>query len=185
MAATSSISVNLGSTAKEFYLLDTISGKPYALSELKGKKGTVIMFICNHCPYVRHVNNEIVNIANEFQPHGISFTAISSNDVVQYPDDAPAEMKQTAIRLGYPFPYLYDESQDIAKLYEAICTPDIFVYDKNLSLVYHGQVDDSRPKNNIPVTGRDLRAALTNVLEGKPPLVNQKPSIGCSIKWKR
>lgn len=184
MAATSSASVRLGTKAKDFRLLDTVSGKLCALSDLKGKIGTVIMFICNHCPYVKHVNHEIVSIANEFQQQGIHFISISSNDVTQYPEDAPAEMKQTAQRLGYPFPYLYDESQEVARSYDAVCTPDIFVYDKNLSLIYHGQLDDSRPKNNIPVTGHDLRAALNNILEEKPPLSKQKPSLGCSIKWK-
>lgn len=184
MAATSSTLIGLGSMAKEFRLPDSVSGRHYALNELKGQKGTVIMFICNHCPYVRHINNEIVKIANDFQPQGINFIAISSNDVNQYPEDAPEEMKRTAQRLGYPFPYLFDESQEVAKSYDAVCTPDIFVYDKNLSLMYHGQVDDSRPKNNIPVTGRDLRAALNNILVEKPTLADQKPSVGCSIKWK-
>lgn len=184
MAATSSYLVGLGSMAKEFQLPDTVSGRHCALNELKGQKGTVIMFICNHCPYVRHINNEIVRIANDFQPQGINFIAISSNDVDQYPEDAPAEMKQAAQRLGYPFPYLFDESQEVAKSYDAVCTPDIFVYDKNLSLMYHGQIDDSRPKNNIPITGRDLRAALNNILEKKPTLEDQKPSVGCSIKWR-
>jgi thiol-disulfide isomerase/thioredoxin len=182
--ATTSSSIDLGSSAKEFRLPDTVTGKVFSLSELKGSKGTVIMFICNHCPYVKHVNKELIRIATDFKTKGVSFIAISSNDAVQYPEDGPEEMLLTAQRLGYPFPYLYDESQDVAKSFNAVCTPDIFVYDANLFLVYHGQIDGSRPKNNILVTGSDLRNALLNLIAGKSPATDQKPSVGCSIKWK-
>jgi thiol-disulfide isomerase/thioredoxin len=145
---------------------------------------TVIMFICNHCPYVKHVNSELIRIARDFNAKGVRFIAISSNDASQYPEDGPEEMSRTAQRLGYPFPYLYDESQEVARAYDAACTPDLFVYDKDLILIYHGQIDGSRPGNNIPVSGSDLRMALENFFEGKPALADQKPSVGCSIKWK-
>jgi thiol-disulfide isomerase/thioredoxin len=175
----------LGTIAPSFTLVDTVSDKDYSLSELKGEKGTVVMFICNHCPYVLHVNEEIVNIANEYQAKGISFVAISSNDVVNYPQDSPELMKVQAKKVGYPFPYLYDETQDVAKAYDAACTPDIFLFDENLACVYRGQLDDSRPKNDIPVTGKDLRNALEALLSGKDISDNQIPSIGCNIKWKQ
>ncbi|HEX5170236.1 MAG TPA: thioredoxin family protein [Cyclobacteriaceae bacterium] len=184
MAVTSSPSVNLGSSAPEFRLMDAVTHMEFSLGDLKGRSGTVILFICNHCPYVRHVDNEIVRLAQDFQSKGIHFVAISSNDASQYPEDGPDNMKLRAEELGYPFPYLYDESQDVARLYNAVCTPDIFVYDDKLRLVYHGQIDDSRPKNVVPVTGKDIRAALKNLLDGKPISPNQTPSIGCSIKWK-
>jgi peroxiredoxin len=183
MATTSSV-IGLGSSAVEFRLHDTVSGGMFSLNDLKGSMATVIMFICNHCPYVKHVNDELIRIARDFKAKGVSFIAISSNDASLYPEDGPEEMRRTAQRLGYPFPYLYDESQEIARAYDAVCTPDLFVYDKDLFLVYHGQIDGSRPRNNIPVSGSDLRWALQNLLEGKPALADQKPSVGCSIKWK-
>jgi peroxiredoxin len=184
MAATPSVMVPLGSIAPDFLLPDTVSGKNKSLNELRGKTGTLIMFICNHCPYVKHLNNEIVAIANAYQPKGISVIAISSNDVAQYPDDGPEHMKVVAGELGYDFPYLYDESQDVAKAYDAACTPDFYLYDQDLKLFYRGQLDDSRPKNTSPVTGKDMRNALDALLSGKGPIEDQKPSIGCNIKWK-
>jgi peroxiredoxin len=184
MAATPSVMVPLGSVAPDFILPDTVSGKNKSLNELRGKAGTLIMFICNHCPYVKHLNKEIVAIANTYQPKGISLIAISSNDIAQYPDDGPEYMKVVAQELGYNFPYLYDESQDIAKAYDAACTPDFYLYDKDLKLFYRGQLDDSRPKNTSPVTGKDMRNALDALLAGKASVEDQKPSIGCNIKWK-
>ncbi len=142
------------------------------------------MFICNHCPFVKHVNPEIVKIAQEYQDKGIAFIAISSNDVEKYPQDAPDLMKENAKEMGYPFPYLYDETQETALAYHAACTPDFYLFDANLKLVYRGQLDSSRPGNEIPLTGHDLRNALDNLLKGKEIDQDQKPSIGCNIKWK-
>lgn len=184
MAQTPSTMVSLGTKAPNFSLPDTVSGKNLSLENLKSEKATVIMFICNHCPFVKHVNKELVRLANDYIPKGISFIGISSNDVANYPEDSPEKMKQVAKELGYPFPYLYDESQEVARAYDAACTPDFFIYDKELKLVYRGQLDDSRPSNGIPVTGKDIRAALDCLLGGKLISSEQKPSIGCNIKWK-
>ena len=184
MAATPSTMMPLGAKAPDFRLQDTVTGKWMTLDELKGEKATVVMFICNHCPYVLHVNDELVRVANDYVPKGASFIAISSNDVENYPQDSPELMKEMAEKMKYPFPYLYDETQDIAKAYDAACTPDIFVFDHELRCAYRGQLDDSRPKNDIPVTGKDLRAALDAIIAGRPVPGNQKPSIGCNIKWK-
>jgi peroxiredoxin len=185
MAATPSTMMPLGTIAPAFALPDTVSGKVLSLSELKGKNATLVMFICNHCPYVLHVNEALVKIAKEYQPKGVSFVAISSNDVENYPQDSPELMKVQATKVGYTFPYLYDETQEVARAYDAACTPDLYLFDWNLKCVYRGQLDDSRPKNDIPVTGRDLRAALDAVLAGAPVLERQIPSIGCNIKWKQ
>jgi peroxiredoxin len=185
MAATPSVMIPLGSKAPDFTLPDTVSGKNLSLKELRGKIATVILFICNHCPYVKLLNNEIVNVANEYQPKGISFIAISSNDANAYPEDGPEKMRDVANQLGYPFPYLYDETQDVAKAYDAACTPDLYVYDRDLKLAYRGQFDDARPKNNVQPTGKDLRAALDALVAEKPVSTDQTPSIGCNIKWKR
>jgi peroxiredoxin len=184
MAATPSTMVPLGTLAPDFKLPDTVSGKEMSLADLKGETGTAVLFICNHCPYVRHLNAEVVRVAHEFQSGGISFVAISSNDISSYPEDGPVEMKATAKKLGYPFPYLYDESQEVAAAYDASCTPDFFIYDKNLKLVYRGQFDDSRPGNNKPVTGKDFRMALDALVAGKEIPSQQIPSIGCNIKWR-
>ena len=143
------------------------------------------MFICNHCPFVKHVNEALVKLANDYIPKGISFIAISSNDVVNFPEDSPEKMKQTAKELGYTFPYLYDESQEVARAYDAACTPDFFIYDKDLKLVYRGQLDNSRPSNGLPVTGKDIRNAFDLLLAGKNIPAEQMPSIGCNIKWKK
>ena len=184
MARTESNEFKNGTKAPDFTLLNTIDDKKYSLQDLKGEKGTVIMFICNHCPFVLHVNAELVKMANEYQQKGINFIAISPNDVENYPQDAPYLMKQLAKNESYPFPYLYDETQEVAKAYDAACTPDFYAFDANLKVIYHGQLDDSRPGNGKPVTGIDLRNALENLLENKDVLENQKPSVGCGIKWK-
>ncbi|MBT8265257.1 MAG: thioredoxin family protein [Bacteroidia bacterium] len=184
MARTPSNMLPLGTRAPEFNLLDTVSDQQKSLADLSGEKGTVIMFICNHCPFVVHVNSELVAIANSYSDRGISFIAISSNDVINYPQDGPDHMKVNAKENNYPFPYLYDASQDIAKAYDAACTPDFYLFDAQLKLVYRGQLDDSRPGNGIPLTGRDLRTALDDLLAGQDISSVQKPSIGCNIKWK-
>lgn len=181
----------LGTKAPDFYLPDTLSGKEYSLADLKSDRATVIMFICNHCPYVIHVNEEIVKMANEYQKRGVSFIAISSNDVVNYPEDSPEKMKEYGERLGYPFPYLYDRWQKVAKAYDAACTPDFYVFNGDLNLVYRGRLCPSRPSRPsrpiepIPVTGEDLRAAIDAVLVKRPVNSVQYPSMGCGIKWKQ
>ena len=184
MARTPSNMLPLDTPAPSFELYDTVSGSLLALDELKGEKGTVIFFICNHCPFVIHVNAELVRIANEYGPKGVGFAAISANDVENYPDDAPELMKNVAQREQYPFPYLYDETQEVARAYDAACTPDIYLFDEESRLVYRGQLDDSRPGNGVPVTGSDLRGALDDLLAGKEISGSQKPSLGCNIKWK-
>jgi len=185
MARTPSVMVALGTAAPDFSLPDTVSGRRVSWSDVKGETATVIMFICNHCPFVQHVNHELVRLANDYKTKGVGFAAISSNDIVGYPEDAPDKMKEVAIKLQYPFPYLYDESQQTAAAYNAACTPDFFIYDKNGRLAYRGQLDDSRPGNNIPVTGKDIRHALDCLISNKPLPDTQRPSIGCNIKWKQ
>ncbi len=185
MARTPSNMIPLMTRAPQFEILDTVSGKMMSLSQLKGEKGTVIFFICNHCPFVIHVNQELVRVARDYAEKGIGFIAISSNDVENYPDDAPDLMKKVAEEQGYPFPYLYDETQEVARAYDAACTPDIFLFDSDLRLAYRGQLDSSRPGNEIPVTGEDLRKALDAVLENRSVPGEQKPSLGCNIKWKQ
>ena len=185
MSRTPSNMLALGTTAPEFNLIDTIDDNNKSLQHLKGKKGTVIMFICNHCPFVIHVNKLLVTIANYYNKLGINFIAISSNDIENYPQDAPDKMKLHAKIEKYSFPYLYDETQDIAKAYLAACTPDLYAFNSDLKLVYRGQLDDSRPGNGIPITGNDLKHALDCMLAGKENEETQKPSIGCNIKWKR
>ena len=182
MSRTPSNMVNLGTKAPNFKLINTINNEVIASDILFNKNGTIIMFICNHCPFVVHVLDEIISISEEYFQN-ISFIAISSNDIVNYPEDSPKLMKKLAIDKQFTFPYLYDENQEVAKKYDAACTPDFFLYDKNKKLVYRGQLDDSRPGNNIPVTGKDLRNAIVSLIEGKEIDKNQKPSIGCNIKW--
>ncbi|NNK82781.1 MAG: thioredoxin family protein [Flavobacteriaceae bacterium] len=184
MARTPSNMIELGTIAPDFNLLDTKSDTFKSLKELRGENGTVIAFICNHCPFVIHINAELVNIAITYQEKGINFIAISSNDVVNYPQDGPDKMKIHAAGNNYPFVYLYDETQDVAKAYDAACTPDLYLFDKNLKLIYRGQLDPSRPENGIPVTGEDLKHAMECLLDGKENFKLQKPSIGCNIKWK-
>ncbi|MBR9852954.1 MAG: thioredoxin family protein [Algicola sp.] len=183
MARTPSNMLPLGTKAPNFELLDTISGKTLSLENIKGKKGTVVMFICNHCPFVVHVNPMLVKLAKIYQEKGIAFIGISSNDVENYPQDAPHLMTKKASEEGYPFPYLYDKTQEIAKAYDAACTPDLYLFDPKMNLVYRGQLDDSRPGNNIPLTGTDLKNAMDSVLVGKEINPDQKPSLGCNIKW--
>lgn len=185
MAMTPSNMLALGTKAPDFSLVDTISNNILSLSDLQGEKGTVIMFICNHCPFVIHVNKALVKLANDYKKKGVGFIAISSNDVMNYPQDGPDKMKDHAKAVGYPFPYLYDDTQDIAKAYDAACTPDLYVFDDNLELTYRGQLDDSRPGNGIAVTGNDLRYALDCILNNSENSKLQKPSIGCNIKWKK
>lgn len=184
MAQTPTTLIPLGFKAPAFSLPDTISGKVKSLDELKSDKATVIMFICNHCPFVVHVKDELVKLANDYIPKGISFIAISSNDVVKYPQDSPDKMKEFATVNQFPFPYLYDETQQVARAYSAACTPDFSIFDSDLKCVYRGQLDDSRPSNGKPVTGKDIREALDNILSAKPVSAEQKVSIGCNIKWK-
>ena len=184
MAMTPSNMLLLGTKAPDFTLTDTVSDTFLSLKELKGDLGTVIMFICNHCPFVIHVNSELVDIANAYAEKGIGFIAITSNDAVKYPQDAPDKMKIHAHTENYPFPYLYDETQKVAKAYDAACTPDFYMFDDKLELVYRGQLDDSRPGNGKPLTGKDLRQALDCLIIGKENTETQNPSIGCNIKWK-
>ncbi|HMR43176.1 MAG TPA: thioredoxin family protein [Saprospiraceae bacterium] len=184
MAFTESTMLPLGTKAPGFELPDAVSGKMIRLEMLQSDKATVIMFICNHCPYVIHVNEELVRLAKDYQPRGVAFVAISSNDVEKYSADAPDKMKEVAEGEGYTFPYLFDESQEVAKAYDAACTPDFYVFDGNMRLVYRGRLDDSRPNSGRPLTGADLRAALDAVLSGAPVPEKQYPSGGCNIKWK-
>jgi peroxiredoxin len=184
MAFTESNMLPIGTTAPSFFLPDTVSGQTLTYEDVKGKMGTVVLFLCNHCPYVIHINSELVKVANDYAAKGINTVAISSNDVENYPDDSPDKMSIVAKVLRYPFPYLYDESQEVAKAYDAACTPDIYVFDKTSALYYRGRLDDSRPKNTNPLTGYDLRSALNDMLEGKNPPDKQYPSGGCNIKWK-
>ncbi|RTE53070.1 thioredoxin family protein [Arenibacter aquaticus] len=185
MANTPSNMLPLGTVAPNFSLIDTTTENLKNLEELKGAKGTVIMFICNHCPFVKHLNAAIVQTAMDYQPKGISFIAISSNDVENYPQDAPHLMKLVSEEEKYSFPYLYDETQEVAKAYDAACTPDFYLFDDSLKLVYRGQFDSSRPGNGIDVTGEDLKEAMNALLTGNEIDKNQKPSIGCNIKWKK
>ncbi len=184
MALTPSNIFEKGTLAPDFKLPDTISGKDISLNDQKGAVATVVMFICNHCPYVIHVNDGLVKLANDYKDKGVTFVAISSNDAVHYPQDAPDKMKEHAQQVGYPFPYLYDETQEVAKTYKAACTPDLYVFDKDLKSVYHGQLDDSRPGNGIPVTGESVRTVLDCLMAGDVYSGTEKPSIGCNIKWK-
>lgn len=184
MADTLSKMIPLGTKAPDFNLLNPVINQFQSLNELKSKSITVIMFICNHCPFVKHLNKALVELSNDYMKRGVSFIAISPNDAVKYPEDSPEKMREYASNLGYKFPYLYDETQETALAYNAACTPDFYVFDKDLILVYRGQFDDSRPGNGKPVTGKDLRKALDAIMENKPVDDRQIPSIGCSIKWK-
>jgi peroxiredoxin len=184
MALTPSTMLPLGTAAPEFRLPDT-DGRTVSLDDFNGAPALLVIFLCNHCPYVKHVRAELARLCTEYQARGVGVVGISSNDVTTHPDDSPAMMAREKVQAGYTFPYLYDESQAVARGYQAACTPDFFVFDKSQKLVYRGQLDASRPGNSIPVTGKDLRAALDAVLAGKPPADDQRPSMGCNIKWKR
>ncbi len=183
MVKTASTMLPLGSQAPHFSL-PNVDGSTVSLSDFDSKSGLLVMFICNHCPFVIHLREDLAKFGKEYQEKGLGVVAISSNDVDNYPQDGPHKMRQEAESQGYTFPYLYDETQDVAKAYHAACTPDFFLFDSNHKLVYRGQFDDSRPDSGIPVTGADLRAACDQVLAGQPVPAEQKPSIGCNIKWK-
>lgn len=175
----------IGTKAPDFTLPDTVSGQTLSLADLQSDKATLIMFICNHCPYVIHVNPEIVRLSQDYQSKGVRFIAISSNDVENYPQDSPEKMSELVKEVGFDFPYLYDETQEVAKAYDAACTPDFYLFDGNMELVYRGRLDDSRPGSGKPLTGKDLRAAIDVVLEDGKVTDKQYPSGGCNIKWKR
>jgi len=183
MARTPSTMLPLGSVLPSFSLPDAVSERTVSSSELAGKPA-VVFFICNHCPFVKHIRVELARFGRECRERGVGFVAISSNDAIAYPDDSPEAMAIEAREFGYVFPYLYDESQDVARAFQAACTPDLYIFDAKGLLAYRGQFDDSRPGNGIPVTGRDARAAVEALLAGKPPSPDQIPSIGCNIKWK-
>ncbi|KAA5542216.1 thioredoxin family protein [Roseiconus nitratireducens] len=183
MVRTASTMLPLGTKAPDFSLTDT-DGNTVTLADFAGKKALLVMFICNHCPYVKHVADQLKSLTDDYLAKGVAVVAISSNDADEYPDDSPAAMADEKAARGYAFPYLYDADQSVAKAYAAACTPDFYVFDSDQTLVYRGQLDSSRPKTDIPVTGEDLRGALDAVLAGKPPVENQRASLGCNIKWK-
>lgn len=183
MSLVESNMVPIGTQAPNFHLKDTVSGNYYSLDDLKSNVATVIMFICNHCPFVIHVNQELVNMANEYKNKGVSFIAISSNDVEGYPEDSPDKMSIVAKVLKFPYPYLYDKRQEVAKAYDAACTPDFYVFDGEMKLSYRGRMDASRPGNSTLVTGEDLRSAIDKTITGLQ-IPDQIPSAGCNIKWK-
>ncbi|MBD2604706.1 thioredoxin family protein [Scytonema hofmannii FACHB-248] len=184
MALTASTMLPLGTQAPDFHLPDVVSGKSISLATFADKKALLVMFICQHCPFVKHIKAELAQLGKDYIPGDLAIVAISANDINKYPDDAPESLKEMAIELGFSFPLCYDESQSTAKAYTAACTPDFFIFDAERKLVYRGQLDDSRPTNDKPITGTDLRAAIQAVLAGKPVAREQKPSIGCNIKWK-
>lgn len=185
MARTLSTMLALGTPAPDFSLPEPASGKTVSLSDFRDAHALLVIFMCNHCPYVKHLQAPLAAMIKEYQPQGLAAVAISANDVENYPADAPDKMIEEAQQAGYTFPYLYDESQQVAKSYMAACTPDFFIFDKDLKLVYRGQFDDSRPKNDVPITGNDMRAAIEAALAGNMiPESQQKPSMGCNIKWK-
>ena len=184
MAETPSRMIELGTTAPDFLLPDAVSGQTVSLKTFEGKRALLVMFICPHCPFVKHVQNELTSLGRDYAERDVGIVAISSNDAESYPEDSPPRLREMAERLGFRFPYCYDESQEIASAYGAACTPDFFLFDASRRLVYRGQLDDSRPGNGVPVTGIDLRLAMDAVLANLPVNGNQKPSIGCNIKWK-
>jgi peroxiredoxin len=184
MVRTLSTMLELGTQAPDFQLPDVVTGRAISLKTFDDKKALLVMFICRHCPYVKHVQEELARLGRDYRDKDVGIVAISSNDATEHPDDAPESLKEMAEELGFVFPYCYDESQAVARAYSAACTPDFFLFDRERRLVYRGQLDDSRPQSGKPVTGRDLRAALDNVLANEPVRVEQMPSLGCNIKWK-
>ncbi|HZB88125.1 MAG TPA: thioredoxin family protein [Terracidiphilus sp.] len=184
MSLLESTMLELGTTAPDFALTDVVSGKTVRRDDFRGRKGLLVMFICPHCPYVKHIEKALCVLGMDYEGQPVGMVAISSNDAVQYPDDAPAGMKKQAETRGFRFPYLYDETQAVGRAYKAACTPDFFLFDGAMKLVYRGEFDRSRPSNGVAVTGEDLRAAMDAVLAGKQPTADQRPSIGCNIKWK-
>jgi thiol-disulfide isomerase/thioredoxin len=181
---TESTMLGLGTPAPDFALPDAVSGSTIHLADFAGKQGLLVMFLCPHCPYVKHIQQSLAALLKEYRAKPLGVVAISSNDVAQFPEDGPEGLRQSALELGFDFPYCYDESQEVAKAYQAACTPDLFLFDAERRLAYRGQFDSSRPKSSEPVTGADLRAALDAVLAGQPVTGEQRPSIGCNIKWK-
>jgi peroxiredoxin len=184
MAETPSTMLELGTVAPDFSLPDVVTGHTVSLGKFAGKKALVVMFICRHCPFVKHVQQELARIGRDYADRDVAIVAVSSNDAASFPDDSPSSLKEMAVELRFTFPFLYDEDQQAARAYEAACTPDFFVFDESRRLVYRGQLDDSRPGNGKPVNGRDLRAAIDAVLADRPVERDQRPSIGCNIKWK-
>ena len=184
MALTESTMLELGTTAPDFALTDVVTGKLVRRDDFRGNQALLVMFICTHCPYVKHIEKELAALGKDYAGKSLGIVAISSNDVTTHPADSPAGMKQQAQTMGFVFPYLYDESQAVAHAYKAACTPDFFLFDSSMKLVYRGEFDRSRPGNGVAITGEDLRAAIDAALAGKPPLEDQRPSIGCNIKWK-
>jgi peroxiredoxin len=184
MARTESTMLELGTTAPSFSLPDVVTGDVVGLDRFDGSPALLVMFICRHCPFVKHVQGELARLGRDYTERGAGVVAISSNDAATHPDDAPASLREMAEELGFTFPYLYDETQEVAKAYRAACTPDFYLFDADRRLVYRGQLDASRPGNDVPVTGEDLRAALDAVLDGREVAREQRPSIGCNIKWK-
>lgn len=184
MAATPSTMLALGTRAPDFELPDAVTGRTVSRGELQGAPALLVMFICNHCPYVKHVRSVLASLTRDYQAKGVAVVGINSNDFHAYPDDSPAKMKEEAASAGYTFPYLVDENQNVAKAYQASCTPDFFLFDRDHRLAYRGQLDGSRPSNGVAPSGADLSAALDAVLSGRAPSADQKPSLGCNIKWK-
>ncbi len=184
MAVTPSNMIPLGTPAPRFTLPDVKSGENLSLDQIRSDLATVVMFICNHCPYVKHVLPELVRLDHDYTAKGISLVAISSNDIENYPEDSPEKMRILAGQLGFSFPYLYDETQEVARAYDAACTPDFYIFDKDLACAYRGQLDDSRPGNGVPLSGRDIRSAVDNLLAGQAVNSDQIASMGCNIKWK-
>jgi peroxiredoxin len=184
MALTESTMLELGTKAPDFALTDVMTGKTVRRDDFHGSKALLVLFICAHCPYVKHIEKGLAALGKDFEGKPVSIVAISSNDVTTHPDDSPEGLKKQAQTHGFVFPYLYDETQAVAHAYKAACTPDLFLFDADLRLVYRGQFDRSRPGNGIAVTGEDLRAAIDAAIAGRPALKDQRPSIGCNIKWK-
>jgi len=184
MVLTPSVMPELGTQAPDFALPDVVGGRTLRRDDVKGPQGLLVMFICRHCPFVKHVQHELARLGKDYASQSLGIVAISSNDADAYPDDAPESLREMAAQLGFTFPLLYDESQDVARAFSAACTPDLYLFDDKRQLAYRGQLDDSRPGNGKPVTGRDLRAAIDALLNRRPVDPNQKPSIGCNIKWK-
>lgn len=184
MVKTASTMLPLGTHASDFVLKNVIDDKLVSLNDFEGRPGLLVMFLCNHCPFVKHLQAALAEFGQEYQPQGLGIVAINSNDVTAHPDDGPDKMKLLAQQAGYTFPYLFDSTQEVAQTYKAACTPDFFLFDKNQLLAYRGQFDSSRPGNGQPITGADLRATVDLVLAGEPVPAEQKPSIGCNIKWK-
>ena len=184
MALTESTMLELGTDAPDFALPDVVTGKTVRRDDFHGKKALLVMFICTHCPYVKHIEKGLAALGSDYESKPIGIVGISSNDAEAYPDDSPAGLKKQAETMGFRFPYLYDETQDVAKAYKAACTPDLYLFDEDMRLAYRGQFDQSRPGNGVPVTGENLRAAIDDVLAGKKIPTDQRPSIGCNIKWK-